>query len=383
MGISYPRILTPPKGSFFLFGMRGVGKSTWTEATFPKAHVVDLLDEARHQELLASPGGFGAELRTLPRGATVVVDEIQRVPALLNEVHRAIERHRFVMLGSSARRLKTAGTNLLAGRAVWKTLLPLLPAELGDDFDLASVLRFGAIPLVWAADDRDATLRAYVQLYVREEIRAEALVRNLPAFLRFLQVAALFHGQVINVSSVARDASTSRTTVDGYLQILEDTLLTFSLPAYEARLRVRERKHPKLYFTDPGVARAAKKQLGPVAVEERGALLEGYVLTMLRAHHEARALFEDIAYWAPSQAMQTEVDFLLRRGDEFCAIEVKSGSRWGAKELKGLTTIAALPKVVRRILVTTGERPQRTQDGIDILPLRHFSDVLADDALWP
>jgi len=147
----YSRVLTPPKGSFFLYGVRGVGKSTWARQTFPDAHVVDLLDEGRHQTLLANPALLNLELRALPANRVVVLDEVQRVPALLNEVHRAIEatRRRFVLLGSSARRLKTADTNLLAGRAALRTMFPLLPAELGADFDLARVLRFGSIPVVW------------------------------------------------------------------------------------------------------------------------------------------------------------------------------------------------------------------------------------------
>ena len=172
-------------------------------------------------------------------------------------------------------------------------MYPLVPAELGADFDLARVLRFGSIPVVWQADDPRAALDAYVQLYVREEIRIEALVRNLPAFLRFLPVAALFHGQVINIAGLARDAATARTTIEGYLGILQDTLVATLLPAFEAKLRVRERQHPKLYWVDPGLARAAKRQLGPVAAEERGPLLEGLVLTILRAHNGDSNLFDE------------------------------------------------------------------------------------------
>src|SRR3989442_5279937 len=246
---TYPRLLRAPRGSFFLFGVRGVGKTTWIREALPDAYVVDLLDESRYQQLAANPGLLAAELRTVPRERAVVLDEVQRVPALLNEVQRAVERdrRRFALLGSSARRLKTPGTNLLAGRATVRTMYPLVPAELGRDFDLERVLRFGSIPLVWQADDPVSTLEAYTQLYVREEIRAEALVRNLPGFLRFFPVAALFHGQVVNVAGLARDAATARTTVEGYLVILQDTLLATIVPAFEARLRVRERKHPKLY----------------------------------------------------------------------------------------------------------------------------------------
>jgi predicted AAA+ superfamily ATPase len=374
-----------PKGSFFLFGLRGVGKSTWTRGAFPGAHLIDLLDETRYQTLLANPGELAAELRALPRQRVVVLDEVQRIPALLNEVHRAIEtdRRRFVLLGSSARRLKTSTTNLLAGRATMRTMYPLLPAELGDDFDLTRVLRFGSVPLVWQADDPRATLEAYVQLYVREEIRGEALVRNLPGFLRFLPVAALFHGQVINISGLARDAATARSTIEGYLSILQDTLLVTLLPAFEARLRVRERQHPKLYWVDPGVVRAAKRQYGPVGAEERGALLEGWILTVLRGHNEVSEIFEDIAYWAPLQARDTEVDLLLRRGREYLAIEIKAQSRYSTPQLSGLRAIAALPGITRRILVYLGERRLRTEDGIDIWPLAEFLDAVARNTLWP
>jgi uncharacterized protein len=381
----YARILTPPRHSFFLHGVRGVGKSTWAQQAFPDAHVIDLLDEGRYQALAANPGLLELELRTVPAQRVVVLDEVQRVPALLNEVHRAIEgtRRRFVLLGSSARRLKTADTNLLAGRATLRTMFPLVPAELRGDFDLARVLRFGSIPVVWQADDPRAALEAYVQLYVREEIRIEALVRNLPAFLRFLPVAALFHGQVINVAGLARDAETARTTIEGYLGILQDTLVATLLPGYEAKLRARERQHPKLYWVDSGLARAAKRQLGPVAAEERGPLLEGLVLTILRAHNLGSDVFDEAWYWAPAQARQTEVDFLLRRNRDFLAVEVKAQSRFSPSQLTGLRAIVDLPRLARRILVYLGERPLRTEDGIDVWPLEHFATALVDGSLWP
>ena len=328
---------------------------------------------------------FALEIRDLPRDRVVVLDEIQRVPALLNEVHRGIEedRRRFVLLGSSARRLKTANMNLLAGRATVRTMFPLVPAELGKDFNLDRVLRFGSIPLVWQADDPRATLEAYVQLYVREEIRAEALVRNLPGFLRFLPVAALFHGQVMNIAGVARDSATARTTVEGYLGILEDTLLVTTLPAFEARLRVRERRHPKIYWVDPGLVRAAKRQLGAVGAEERGPLLEGWILTVMRAHNGDSDVFEEISYWAPAQARQTEVDFLLRRGRDFLAIEIKAQSRFSTPQLAGLRAIADLPRVARRVLVYLGDRRLKTADGIEVWPLRSFLSAVADGKLWP
>ncbi|TAK86071.1 MAG: ATP-binding protein [Betaproteobacteria bacterium] len=381
----YPRLLVPPRGSFFLFGVRGVGKSTWAREQFPDAHVVDLLDESRYHALLADPGLLAMELRAVPARRTIVLDEVQRVPALLNEVHRAIEaeRRRFVLLGSRARRFKTAATNLLAGRATLETLYPFVPAELGADFELERVLRFGAIPIVWQSADPRAALEAYVQLYVREEIRAEALVRNLPGFLRFLPVAALFHGQVVNTAGLARDAATARTTVEGYLGILQDTLLATLLPAFEPRLRARERRHPKLYWVDPGLARAAKRQLGEVGAEERGPLLEGWILTVLHAHNQGSKLFDEVVYWAPLEARQAEVDFLLRRGREYLALEVKAQARFSTAQLSGLRAIADLPRLARRVLVYLGERRLRTADSIEVWPLQYLLTALAEKRLWP
>jgi len=382
MAPRYERMLALPKGSFFLFGVRGVGKSTWAATRFPDAVRFDLLDERRYHELLADPGAFGDALRRLKPGTTVVVDEVQRLPSLLNEVHRAIEerRLRFALLGSSARKLKTAGTNLLAGRAAWRTLRPLTPTELGADFDLERVLAYGTIPLVWTAEDPPERLRAYVRVYLSEEVRAEALVRNLEGFARFLPVAGIVHGQLVSVSSLARDAGIARTTVAGYLDILEDTLVASRLRAFEGRLRVREKRHPKLYWIDPGLARAAKNQSGPVAIEERGALFEGWILSLLHAYGDLHGLFDDVRYWASANV---EVDFLLRRGKESIAIEAKASPRVSPAHFSGLRAIDDLHGVVRRVLVHTGRHERLTDDGIEIWPVDTLVERLASNSLWP
>jgi predicted AAA+ superfamily ATPase len=314
------------------------------------------------------------------------VDEVQRLPFLLNEVHRLIEDRglRFVLLGSSARKLKQAGTNLLAGRAVRRVMLPLLPRELGEEFDLARVLRYGSLPVIWRSPSPAESLESYVQLYLKEEIQAEALVRNLPGFARFLPIAALFHGQVLSVAGLARDAGVARTTVSGYLEILADTYLAWLLPAYEAKLRVKERKHPKLYWADTGVMRAVKRELHAPGEMERGTLLEGWVGALLRAYGEPGGglgrPYDGLYYWAPAEG-GTEVDFLVRRGGDFVAIEVKAKPRLAAHDLKGLRVVAALPGIRRRLVVFNGERPFRTEDGIDALPIRDFQQELEDDAI--
>ncbi|MCY4489741.1 MAG: ATP-binding protein [Deltaproteobacteria bacterium] len=380
----YTRIARAPARSFFLFGVRGVGKSSWARATLPDALRLDLLDEALFHDLLADPSLFRNLVSAIPPGDWIVIDEVQRIPALLNEVHRLIEERglRFALLGSSARKLKTAGTNLLAGRAIRKAMYPLVPMELGADFNLEDVLAYGSIPLVWTAEGRREVLESYTQLYLREEIRAEAVVRNLPGFVRFLPIAALLHGQVLNVAGIARDAGVARPTVAGYLDVLEDTLLTWRLPAFEAKLRVRERRRPKLYWVDPGLVRAVKRQLGPVSAEERGALFEGWVLSLLRAHAEEQPLFDSIHYWAPTES-STEVDFLLHRDAECLAIETKAAKRYHTALLKGLRAIAGLPNLARRILVHDGARAFRTEDGIDVWPVKRFLDALRTDGLWP
>ena len=380
----YRRIARLPGRSFFLFGVRGVGKSSWARTTLPDALRLDLLDEALFHDLLADPSLFRDLVSAVTPGDWVVIDEVQRIPALLNEVHRQIEERglRFALLGSSARKLKTAGTNLLAGRAIRKAMYPLVPQELGADFNLNDVLMYGSIPLVWTADSRREVLESYTQLYLREEIRAEAVVRNLPGFVRFLPIAALLHGQALNVAGIARDAGVARTTVTGYLDVLEDTLLIWRLPAFEARLRVRERRRPKLYWVDPGLVRAVKRQFGPVSAEERGALFEGWILSLLRAHAEEQPIFDSIHYWAPAES-NTEVDFLLRRDAAYLAIEAKAARRYNTVLLRGLRAIDDLPYLVRRVLVYDGGRAFRTEDGIDVWPVERFLEALRTDALWP
>lgn len=377
------RILKAPKQSYFLMGPRGSGKTTWLKAILPDAHVIDLLSEETYQRLLASPGLFADELRAVPTGRWVVVDEVQRLPGLLNEVHRFIEekRLRFVLCGSSARKLKRAGVNLLAGRALHRSMHPFVPEELGAQFDLDEALRYGMLPIVWDSPAREETLAAYAQLYLKEEIQAEALVRNLPGFARFLPVAALFHGQSVNVTNIAREAGVARTTVAGYLDILEETLLCFRLPAYEAKLRVRERKLPKWYWCDSGIVRAMKHAKGDLVAEERGALFEGMVAQLLRAYKDYRGICGDMYYWAPAGRSETEVDFLLVRGEDLIAIEAKSGNTFNESWCKGLRAVSNLKGLQRRIVVYPRGPVLRTKDGIDVFPFQKFADQLAADLL--
>lgn len=370
----FQRVIEEAQKSFFLFGARGTGKSTWLKQRFSDAKWVDLLDEGLYQSYLARPEEFAQLIEATPTKQTIVIDEIQRLPNLLNEVHRFIERdqRRFILCGSSARKLKRAGVNLLAGRATRRHMYPFLPEELANDFNLEKVLRFGSIPLIWQSEDQKEALEDYAQMYLREEIQAEAIVRNLPAFARFLPVAALMHGQVLSISSLARDVGAHRNTVASYIEVLEDTLLAFRLPAYQANLRVKEKKHPKFYFIDPGIVRALKKNLYPVTQEERGSLFEGWFINYIKAIGEYKKLFDEIAYWSPTNT-KFEVDLLIRRGKEMIAIEIKSSSRLRKEDFYGLEAIAKLKGLKHRILIYNGNEI-RKKDHIDIIPIDQFID---------
>ncbi|MFZ2956292.1 MAG: AAA family ATPase [Candidatus Ozemobacteraceae bacterium] len=382
----YSRLLVPPSTSFFLFGCRGTGKSTWVSHVLPGAHVISLLNETHYQEYLASPALFRQELHAIKPGTWVFIDEIQRLPNLLNEVHSAIEERKlkFILCGSSARKLRRSGVNLLGGRALEKHLFPFLPQELKKNYDLETTLRFGTLPVIFTSDDKREQLEAYTQMYLKEEIQAEALVRNLPGFARFLPVAALFHGQTINVTNIARDAKVARTTAEGYLQILEDTLMVFFIHGYEANLRVKERKLPKLYWVDPGMVCGILRRWAPPEDAFRGALFEGLIATILKAMQSYNRDFcDEISYWAPGEAMDTEVDFLLRKGDEFIAIEVKSGATFRKDWTKGLRAIKNLKGLRRSIVVYPSGKKLRTDESMDVLPFNEFVQEIAENTLFP
>lgn len=374
----YIRSLQVPKSSFFLLGMRGVGKSTWAKQVFPSAKYINLLDERLYQLYLSQSEAFHEDIHDLKIGSWIVVDEIQRIPSLLNEVHRMIEekKFKFALLGSSARKLRRSGVNLLGGRALQKFLHPLLPHELGKDFQIEKILQYGSIPLIWNSPDPQEQLLSYMRLYVKEEIQAEALVRNLPGFVRFLPIAALFHAQVINIESIGRDCGVARSTVEGYVEILEDTLLAFRVPAYETKLRVRQRMHPKLYWNDSGLVRAAKNQLGSVAIEEKGSLFEGFVAQILKNSNElGRLKYDNLSYWSAGKN-SVEVDFILERSKVSIGIEVKSGTQLNSKWISGLKALRDSGHIQRAIIVYLGSRKYRHSSGIEVYPLQDFLNEL-------
>ncbi|MDE2973486.1 MAG: ATP-binding protein [Gemmatimonadota bacterium] len=244
-----PRFLTLPRGSFFLFGPRGTGKTTWLRAVLPDALVIDLLKPEEYRRLSARPERLRERVLGVAPDADVVVDEVQRIPELLNVVHTLIESgrgHRFVLTGSSARKLRRGGVNLLGGRAAMRSMHPFMAGELGGRFDLEVALRLGSVPAVVSAEDPKSALAAYAALYVEQEVRAEGLARDIGSFSRFLEAAAFSHAAALNVSEVARECETSRSTVAGYLELLEDLLLCFRLPVFTRRAKRRLVAHPRV-----------------------------------------------------------------------------------------------------------------------------------------
>ncbi len=369
----YPRRLTPAPGSFFLFGPRGTGKTAWLRATYPDPLWLDLLDPARSRELSASPERLLDLARGVAPNSVIVIDEIQRVPELLPAVHLLMDERpslRFVLTGSSARKLKRSGVDLLAGRAVKKEIFPFIAEELGSDFRLDSALRYGTIPLVLTASDPGQVLASYVALYVREEVQAEALVRNIPAFHRFLEAVSLSHGSVLNMSGVSREAQIERKVVENYLTILEDLLLAFRVPVFSRRARRSVVAHPKFYFVDPGVF-ASLRPHGPLDAEgERlGSALEGLVATHLRAWIAYSASDAQISYWRTPAGL--EVDFIVYGSRGLRAIEVKSGERVHPSDVAGLRAFRDDYPEADCLLLYRG-RDRFDFRGIPCLPIEGF-----------
>lgn len=364
----YARMLKPGGGSSLLLGPRGTGKSTWAKQHFGDALVLDLLDYATYAELLARPDRLEALVLNSP-ARTVVIDEVQRIPELLNQVHRLIEARgtRFVLTGSSARKLRRGGVNLLAGRARTLTMHPLAASELGSDFDLARSVRFGSLPTVHGATDPDRYLKGYVGTYLREEVMAEALTRNLDAFTRFLTAASFSQASVLSTSSVARDSGVARKTVEGYFDLLEDLLLAFRLRVFQRRAKRELTMHPKFYFFDAGVYRAIRPS-GPLdPIEEiDGPAIETLVAQELRAVNDGLQLGYEMSFWRTRSGQ--EVDFVMYGEHGLVAIEVKRSSRFRDSELSSLRAFASDYPEAKCYFLYGGDR-HYTVDGIRILPI--------------
>lgn len=367
------------KKSCFLFGPRQTGKSMLIRETLPaETPVYNLLDQRLWLDLSTDPSRMRQELeaRNL-RDSLVVVDEIQKLPALLNEVQLLIETRglRFLLTGSSARKLRRSGVNLLGGRARSRNLHPFSWKELGAQFNLMGALNRGLIPSIYFSDEPGEDLRAYVGSYLKEEITAEGLTRNIPAFARFLEVAAACSGKMLNKTEVANDAKVPRTTVIEYFEIMKDTLIGYELPAWNKSQKRKAIETAKFYLFDVGIARALQR-LPPLVPRspDLGDALEHFLFHELKTWIDTRKPGMELHYWRSTS--QFEVDFIL--GDQ-TAIEVKATSSVSPRDLKGLKALAEEGSMKRLLLVCQEPTPRKIGD-ILVLPIQEFLAQLWSDA---
>ena len=372
------RLRLPPPGTetFFLWGPRQTGKTTLLQAAYPEALWIDLLKAEEYRRYVQNPEQLRGELAARPSVRQVVIDEVQKVPQLLDEAHWLHERRgiRLALCGSSARKVKRGQANLLGGRAVRYELLGLTAREIGRDFDLDRMLNHGYLPLIYLSDEPRRLLNSYVADYLKEEVAAEGLVRTLPVFSEFLNIAALSDAEIVNFSAIARECGVSSHTVKGYFGILEDTLLGRWLPAHTSRPKRRVIGAPKFYFADTGVvnhlARRGELHRGS---ELYGKAFENWVFHELCAHNAYAERFATLSHWRVASGI--EVDFVVN--DMQLAIEAKATAKITADHLKGLRSLARdHPRIKRRAVVCLEAKTRRTEDGILILGAGDFTEQL-------
>jgi len=375
----YPRLLDPPpRQSFFLFGPRGVGKTAWLHQQLPAALFFDMLDHQVYTQLLAAPERLGERI---PQGHKewVVVDEIQRVPELLNEVHRLIESRklRFALTGSSARKLRGRGVNLLAGRAVTRYMHPFTALELGKDFDLKRALQFGCLPLASTSDNPQDYLNSYAATYLREEVQQEGFTRNIGAFSRFLEVASFSQGSVLNMAAVARESAVSAKVAEDYFSILEDLLIAVRLPVFSKRAKRRLVAHPRFYYFDAGVFQTIRPR-GPLDAPEQihGPALETLFLQQARALNDYKELGYRLHYWRTASG--DEVDFVLYGNRGLRAFEVKMAENVRPDDLRSLLRFRADFPEAKTHFLYLGKRRWHDR-GIEVLP---FFDCVSKLDQW-
>jgi predicted AAA+ superfamily ATPase len=370
---SIPRHFRAPKESFFLFGPRGTGKSSWVRRAFPDALWIDLLEPDVHRAYASRPERLRELVAGNPKRRVVVIDEVQKVPELLGVVHSLREKNRslrFVLTGSSARKLKRTAVDLLAGRALVRALHPFMASELGDRFRIDSALTIGTLPVVLGSDDPAGALRAYHSLYLKEEVQQEGLVRSIGGFARFLEAISFSHGAILNISNVARECEIERKSVEGYVGILEDLLLGFRVPVFTRRAKRFVAAHPKFFFFDAGVFRSARPS-GPLdrASEIDGAALEGLVAQHLRAWNSYRGDPNVLYYWRTRAG--AEVDFVLYGSDGFWAIEVKNSAHVHPQDVRSLAAFRSDYPEATALLLHRG-RERLEIDGVMCLPCDEF-----------
>ncbi len=368
-----PRKITPPKDSYFLLGPRGTGKSTWLAHHYPDATRIDLLLGEEERRFAAYPEKIRGISNALHPGSTLILDEIQRVPRLLPEIHALIEQKKdiqYIMTGSSTRKLRRSVSDLLGGRALLRQMDPFLASELGSAFSLEKALQVGLIPLIWESSDPQERLKNYLQLYLREEVQAEGLVRQIGDFSRFLEVASFSYGSVWTSTTVSRDSSVKRPTVDNYLQILEDLFLAFSIPVFSRRAKRRLIAHPKFYFFDVGVYRALRPRGILDSVPEiEGLAIEGLVAQHLRTWTTSQVDPHSLSFWRTQTKL--EVDFIVYGPRGFWAIEIKRSPNISPADIKGLTAFKEEYPQAQCFFVAPVKYPEIYR-GFPVVPLSEF-----------
>src|SRR4030042_1289697 len=367
----YSRIIKyPDNKSFFLFGPRGTGKTTWVKQAFPNAVYIDLLESRIFNDLLADPQRL-ENFIPINFKDWIIIDEVQKIPELLNEVHRLIEKnkYKFILTGSSARKLRRKGPNLLAGRALNYSMHPLTVPELGRDFNLDHSLAFGNLPSVYVEPDPQGYLESYIKTYLEEEIKQEGLTRNLGVFSRFLEAASFSQGSVLNISEVARDCSVERKVVENYFTILEDLLLAYRVPVFTKRAKRRLTAHPKFYFFDVGVYRTIRP-MGPLDTPEEvgGISYESFFFQELVAVNDYLGLGYKIYYWRTRNNI--EVDFVLYGKRGLKVFEVKRKGKITKTNLRGLKAFLKDYPAAKAYCLYGGER-KMSEGNINILPMEY------------
>ena len=369
----YPRLLKDPlkeNQSFFLFGARGTGKSFWINNELKEKLVIDLLESDVSFDLEANPKKLESYIPQNYKG-WVVIDEVQKVPTILNEVHRLIEKkkNKFILTGSSARKLKRKASNLLAGRALIYRMYPLTIEELGKDFNLYKSLLYGHLPKIYDEPELspEKYLSAYVKTYLKEEIKQEGFSRNLGAFTRFLEAASFSQGSVLNMSEIAREAGVKQKTVEGYFDLLEDMLISYRIPVFTKRAKRRLITHPKFYFFDVGIFRTIRpKGILDKKEEIDGPALETLVLEELIALNEYYDLGYEIYYWKTSHGV--EVDFILYGSKGLVGIEVKRAKKIHPSDLNGLKSFSNDYKEAKLLFLYCGEK-EEYYENILVIPI--------------
>ncbi len=334
------RFFQGPKSSYFLFGPRGTGKTTWLRQNCKNELTIDLLEPGLYRRYKARPERLRELVEGNPDKKIVIIDEVQKVPELLDVVHALMEEKselQFILTGSSARKIKQKGVDLLGGRAIVRSLHPFMASELKDKFNLEKSLKSGLVPLIFSAQNPEDTLNAYIALYLKEEVQMEGLVRNIGNFARFLEAISFSHGSVLNISNVARECEVERKTVQGYIEVLYDLLVAYYLPVFTKKAKRAVIQHPKFFFFDTGVFRTLRPS-GPLdrPGEIEGPALEGLVAQHIKSWIVYGQSSCRLYYWRTKAG--TEIDFVIYGKEGFWAIEVKNTRSIRKNDLRPLKT---------------------------------------------